>query len=813
MLNSLLAQSKKALETQFSTTNIVIDGKLNERDWESAAMAVDFTQTEPKPGEKASKKSFVKVLYDNSALYVGAYLQDTSESAVLRELTPRDEIGNADWFGVFIDAYKDGINGVGFLVTASGIQIDYKYSVFGEDGSWNAVWRSAVTVTDTGWFAEYRIPYSALRFPEKPKQEWHINFQRYMRGNREKSSWNYVDPTINGFLNQSGLLQGIEGITPPLRLQLLPYLSAYYDFIGNQSARSINGGMDIKYGISDAFTLDMTLIPDFGQVQSDNQVLNLSPFEVQFQERRQFFTEGIELFNKGNLFYSRRIGNRPIGYFDVYSELNEGDSLLENPQLTKLLNATKVSGRTDKGTGIGVFNAFSGKSEAKILRANGDIETVETSPFTNYNVSVIDQNLANNSYVTLINSNVTRNGEYYDANVTGLEFTLRNKSLKYAVGGGAAISNLIDSSGTETGNRHSLRFQKASGNFTYTLGYESLSDRFDPNDLGFLAFNNFTNYYLNASYNIFKPFGGFNRAGINFNSDYSRLYKPNTFANYAVNVNSWWVLKSFHGFGGGFTAEPVVTYDFFEPRSPGRYYTFPTNGTGNVWISSDYRRAFALDVDLAYRHFNESGRNIAEYTVSPRFRVNNHLSFIYSYSKVNFRNDVGFAQTNDGRFSKTDYGFSSSDILFGIRDRNIHTQVLTAKYTINDKMGFNFRLRHYWATVRYNSLHLLQEDGNLSDKLDFNGRDATGESFFDNSFNAFNIDMVYTFVFSPGSELRLVWKNIIQTSQNQEVLSYKDNNRYLFDQNQLNSFSVKFLYFIDYGLWANNRALKKQQIK
>ena len=176
--------------------------------------------------------------------------------------------------------------------------------------------------------------------------------------------------------------------------------------------------MDIRYGINDAFTLDMTLIPDFGEAISDNQVLNLGPFEVRFDENRQFFKEGIELFNKGNLFYSRRIGGAPLNYSSLGDMISEGDSILFNPSETQLINATKVSGRNTNGLGIGVFNAVSARSVAEVIGANDEIREVETNPLTNYNVLVLDQNLKNNSSVSFVNTNVLRFGSEYDANVS-----------------------------------------------------------------------------------------------------------------------------------------------------------------------------------------------------------------------------------------------------------------------------------------------------------------------------------------------------------------------------------------------------------
>ncbi|MES2629619.1 MAG: DUF5916 domain-containing protein [Bacteroidota bacterium] len=793
---------KKSATASRTSKRPAIDGVLNDECWATAPEMSGFTQIEPNVGVASSKKTIIRIVYDDAAIVVGVDMKETYPDSILRELTARDDIGNADWFGVFIDAYQDGINGVGFLVTASGVQNDFKYSVFGEDVSWNSVWQSAVKINKDGWTAEIRIPYSALRFPDRENQQWHINFIRYARATREKASWNFINPTVSGFLNQSGYLNGVTGIKPPLRLQLFPYISSYYNISGKEKATSVNGGLDVKYGLSDAFTLDMTLVPDFGQVQSDNQVLNLSPFEVKFQENRQFFTEGTELFNKGDLFYSRRIGETPFNYGSINDSVHNGEKLLTNPSSSTLVNATKVSGRTSKGLGVGVFNAVTRNTFATIGTAEGGERRELSDPSTNYNVFVLDQNFRSNSYVTFINTNVTRAGSYYDANVTGTQFNIHDKKIRYSISGFGAVSQQygLRGKGVDTyGTTHRAAVSKVSGNFTGSIGYNMTSDRYDPNDLGFLLFNNTIEKYINASYSIFKPFGKFNRATVSSYVTHTQIYNPRAFNNLGAGADAFFMLKSFHAFGGFVNSEPITTYDYFETRRYGRYYTYPVNYSGGAWISSDYRKRFAFDVDASYKWFDETARATVQYSISPRFRVNNKLSFVYSYSVNDQQNDVGYAVPNqiwyDSLISGT-LNYPFEDVIFGIRDRKTITHLFTTKYTFNNKMGLTFRLRHYWSKVKYNSLHLLDQDGMLAE-TDYSGRDAAGNSYHDNSYNAFNIDMVYSWVFSPGSELRLVWKNSIYSSEDRVFRDYQSNVRYVFDQLQTNSFSVKFLYFLD----------------
>lgn len=254
-----LDPQKKQVNTHTTLASIAIDGSLKEEAWQDAVPATDLIQLEPRPGEPASERSEIRVLYDNTGIYIGARLYDSNPGKILKELTQRDQIGNADWFGIFLDPYRDGINGVGFIVSASGVQFDAKYSTFGEDPNWDGVWESATSIDSEGWVAELKIPYSALRFPNTPEQTWHVNFGRLIQRLQEKSFWSPINPQQNGFLNQAGYLSGIKNIQSPVRLQATPYVAVYGQHYHdgtldpkNSLGHSFNGGMDIKYGISDA---------------------------------------------------------------------------------------------------------------------------------------------------------------------------------------------------------------------------------------------------------------------------------------------------------------------------------------------------------------------------------------------------------------------------------------------------------------------------------------------------------------------------------------------------------------------------------
>ncbi|HVF80640.1 MAG TPA: DUF5916 domain-containing protein, partial [Flavisolibacter sp.] len=589
----------KQLASKRTTASIKIDGNIDEAAWKEVVPATDFVEWRPNAGviENAANKTVIYLLYDNTSVYVAGFCYERTKDSISRELIGRDKVGVNDFVGVIIDTYNDKINGVGFYVTPYGEQYDAKYSsTSGEDDSWNAVWDSEARVLDNGWSFEMRIPYSALRFTSREGQSWGLNITRRRNKTGQQYMWNPVDPKVNGFVNQEGLWTGIERIVAPVRLSFSPYFSTYANHYPAKTAgikdvtSSVNGGMDVKYGISDAFTLDMTLIPDFGQVQSDNQVLNVSPFEVRYNENRAFFTEGTELFNKGSLFYSRRIGSTPLHYWDVNGHLNANEAVLKNPSESKLINATKVSGRTKKGLGIGVFNAITKTMYAEVEDDTKHKRQIETGPLTNYNILVFDQTLKNNSSVSFINTNVLRSGADYDANVSAALFDFNNKKNTYNWNGKFSVSHLTSANAkASTGYSHTVGFGKTGGRFNFNLTQEIADEKYDINDMGILFNNNYVDHYFWTGYRWLKPGKWYNRINLNFNAGLSGLYKKfnnqviaSKFQRFNTNVNGNVQLKNLW-FVGAFAGYVPVANDFYEPRKEGRSFKSPSKVQLEAW--------------------------------------------------------------------------------------------------------------------------------------------------------------------------------------------------------------------------------------
>ncbi len=811
------AKTKKEFKATKITSSIKIDGKLDESDWLNVPIATDFIDEKPVPNVSSDRVTEVKILYDDASIYVGVTMYENSKDSILRQLCLRDEGSqgfrgpfgntNTDWFAIGFDNYMDGVNGVFFCVSAAGIQYDMKISSQGFDKNWDAVWKSDVELHDDKWVLEMEIPFSALRFPSAEEQKWHVNFTRTTRRNRAQSWWNPIDPAVDGLLNQSGILNGIKDVEPPIRLQATPYVAAtvehYREKNGNPSSKtgkSFTGGMDIKYGLNDAFTLDMTLIPNFGDVAQDDQVLNLSAFEIRFNENRPFFTEGTELFNKGRLFYSRRVGGRPLNFYDAYDSLSENEVVSSNPIETPLINALKLSGRTNSGLGIGVFNGITRKSFATIRDTlTGMTREFETNPITNYNVLVFDQNLKNNSYISLINANTTRFGDDYDANATGVVFEANNKKRTISVEGSAKLSQIFTKNtdgGTDTdlGHAYSLEVAKTGGKFNYGVYYNVESDTYNPNDLGFLYNNNERSMGTFASFNQFEPFGKFNGAGGSLSLGYNMLYEPDYYNSFNLNFNNYYILKTFFSFGYSLFAAPTRGKDYFEPRLDDGFQTYldiPQYIGGGPWISSDYRKKFAYDVRLRYVYVNQEQRYDLGITVSPRFRFSDKIFAVWSSNYDYESNNVGFASFDE-----------NGNSVMGIRDISTVVNSLSANYIFNRNMGVTLDARHYWSKVNYDSYHHLDENGRLIPS-DFSGSSNL-------SYNAFTIDVVYRWRFAPGSDIILVWKNGIFNADNIRTdLGYFENFKLFGDAPQNNTLTLKILYFLDYYTLKNKLKKKK----
>lgn len=781
---------------------IVMDGMPDEEAWKKGLMPGTLTEMRPtfgRPEMEATRSSFY-LLYDDEAIYFAGFCRESTRDSITTQLAGRDEIGINDFAGLILDTYQDKINALSFFVTPLNEQFDIKYGTGSEDGSWNAVYETRAKIHDNGWSFEMKIPYAAVRFSKDKLQDWNIQVLRRRSRTGQQYSWSPVDPTHFGFVNQFGTWTGLRDIRPPLRLSFSPYLSSYLTkdaSTENQWRSTASGGMDVKYGISDAFTMDMTLIPDFGQVQSDNQVLNLSPFEVKFNENRPFFNEGTELFSQGDLFYSRRIGGQPLHYYDVDYDRAGGETIRKNPAQTKLLNATKISGRTKNKLGIGLFNAITRSEYATVEKADKQTYQVQTSPLTNYNIAVLDQALPHNSRVTLINTNVWRSGKDYDANVTALDWDLYDKNIKWNVWGKVAHSRLIgyEAPGkTYSGNQYELFFGKFKGRFNFDIHRWYVDSRYNQSDMGYFTNNNYLTHGFYAGYKWVKPKSFYNNIYININGNYSQLQEPRLYQDLVLSGNVNGQMKNLWNVGVELDYR-ARSNDYYDARLDGYVLRRPASWMKGIWLRSNKAKKYTLSAEFYHRLAPRFNGNFSEISFGNNYRFSDKLNIgLNNYAELQ-RNDYGFA-----------YLTSVPGVVIGLRDRRTISNTLDMKYSFTNRMGVTVRLRHYWSKVHFTQLFDLSPDGHTTEVV-------TTTPNPDYNINFFNIDMVYTWQFAPGSFLNIGWKNAGQLSNQLVRDSYYRNLRNTLDNPMFNSISLRLIYFLDYQEWRKNSKIKSKNSK
>lgn len=772
----IYAQKRTTTATR-AVNKVIIDGVLDEAVWDRAEETKGFVMSEPDNGRKEdeNKKSIVKVVYDDEAIYFGAVLYDNPEN-ILKEIALRDNFQTADHFGVFINGYNDGQQDFRFFVSAAGTQMDCLATQNGEDYSWDAIWFSQVKITEYGWVVEMKIPYAALRFSEDKEQFWGLNFYREVRKHRQKFFWNPIDRNIGSTIVQTGLLKGIENITPPTRLFFIPYSSLYVNDNQDGTETTVKAGMDIKYGINDSFTLDAILVPDFGQAAFDEVVLNLGPFEQQFNENRPFFTEGTDIFNKGNLLYTRRIG----GPASTQATVNKNEEILESPGTVNLINAIKVSGRTANGLGIGIMNAITENTYATLRdTVTGETRREMIEPLANYNVMVLDQRFRKNSSVSLVNTNVTRNGHFRDANVSALVYNLNTRDNSYNLSGDFKFSTVNDAVKTN-GHSSYISAGKTKGKFRYSISNYYVSKDFDINDMGILFTTNYHNFQANGSYRILNPTKLFNTFQVNatayseFHNDYGKLQNAYIEASVGSNTRK----NDYISYGVEF--KPYDTYDFYEPRVENRYVKVPKSFYAYVYLSSNYNRRFAIDIRPDIWLSDENRRNYYGMEFSPRYRFSNRLQMIYSLNYGMDTSDKGWV------------AFNNNDIIFTERDRTTVTNGLSGKYSVSNTMTINLTARHYWTYGENLQYLTLQENGELTENTTFNEN-------LDFTYNNWNFDLSYTWWFAPGSQLSVLYRNNAANERDLVNRNYTRNINNLFSDNLNSVFSVSLRYYVDYN--------------
>lgn len=774
------------------TSQISVDGRLDEAAWREASPATGFRQFEPSEGAAATQSTEARVLYGAENLYVGLMLYDENPAQIAQTLGRRDNFNRADWVLVSIDSYFDRRTAYLFGINAAGVQYDAVRSGGGGrggpggrggrggpgDNSWDAVWYSDVSVTPDGWSVEMRIPYSMLRFSEAETQTWGIHFTRRIPRLGERVEWPLVPRAErSNLVAQFGQLTGITGVDPRRNVQVRPYTVARVrtreEAIGTGVRRtegSFDVGGDVKVGLGPNVTLDATVNPDFGQVEADPAVLNLTAFETNLRERRPFFVEGAQIYEfdmgRDNLLYTRRIGaHAPI------------------------VGALKLSGRTAGGLSFGVLGASTGEN---------------FSPNRHYGVTRLTQQIGSYSslggIVTAFDGPGNASGRHRSV-VGGSDWDVRFGGNEYGLEGYAVVSHRAegtepDAEGSTTGLAANLELRKRQGNWQGNLGADVLSERFDPNDVGQLRRANRVGLMgrIERELSDGQPFGPFQRGNVNAFAFQNFSYRGGLNLGQRIGINSRWVLRSFQSIRLSADLDnPWGGYDLYETR--GLYpWAEPSGVEVEASFETDERRRWRFEPEFSLTR-NDQGGHAYEAGVRASWNLGARLDLSADLEGEWERGLTAWAANEALRYSGSGGGtwwigreagqppdaltpddyvafddngelgtaltgiepYGTGEALyyvpvFGARDTRSIDLTVRGTVTVRPNLSLELYSQLFTARGRYDRFRILQDRDTLVPFTAYPKRNAF-------AFSSLQSNVVLRWQYRPGSTLFFVWSH------------------------------------------------------
>ncbi len=796
------SQTRRVCRIQAVAVAPTIDGDLSDDVWKQCSVINDFTQTVPHPDQASAYNTDVRMCYTNSSVFIAATLYQP-RSISSRQLTARDMLinPNCDMFSIYLDTYDDHQNAFVFRISSAGVQQDERLSGGSEygDGSWDAVWTSKVSISEDCWRAEIEIPFSALRFSKQDEMKWGINFNRSVRKVNESSYWNKINVQKQGFLAQTGMLSGLKQINPPIRLFLFPYVST--GFLQQEESNVTtkrwlrSGGLDVKYGINESFTLDVTLIPDFSQVISDNLIRNLSPFEQQLNENRPFFTEGTDLFNKAGLFYSRRVGGKPRDYNKVQADYGDHDQYIieKNPNVTTLYNGFKISGRTNNKLGIGLFNAIGAPMNARIKdKATGQEFKIETEPLTNYNVLVLDKALQGQSSFNFTNTCVLRNDSAQYANVSSFMLTKFNKKESYSLRLFSKVS-MIKTSQSNIGTALGIVVAKTSGKFTFSASVDRQSPKFDKSDMGIQFDYNNSNASLSLNYSENKPASKYLQFyRINLSQTTSENMVPFVFKSYQLNASYFILFKNFVDVTYSTETKPIAPIDFYQLRVFGKRLKQYAYWYHSIDGSSDSRRKLFWSFNGGYGFANEQHTGYTYLNQGFRYRFSPKLDISINGEMTRDNKNIGYAF----------YDNINKQPVIGQRDVREYAGEISMKLNLSPNTNFTARFRHYNSFITYRAFYTVDDKG------EWRHQPVAFEKGHDENYNLQNVDVFFNWIFRPGSRVVVSYKQWLNDAYllNEKTGNSYFNNAYQFiKMPHAFELSARVIFFLDYNQAGKQR--------
>jgi hypothetical protein len=818
--------------------DVHVDGKLDEAAWATAAVASDFTQQSPDDGKAATVRTEARVLFDGDAIYVGMRMYDPHPDSIEAQLTRRDQGSQSDGARVFIDSYNDKRTAFVFGLNPRGVKEDFlRYDDgAGIDSGWDAVWDGAAHVDSAGWTAEFRIPLSQLRFNAATVNaggHWGVNFRRFVARRGEVDLWAPISANANAFVSLFGELEGLGDLHQAHRLEVMPYVSTRLDrqptvarnaFVG---ANNVNGsvGGDLKAGLPGGLTLSATINPDFGQVEADPAVVNLSAFETFFPEKRPFFVEGADIFRFGSLetfnnygfqqfFYSRRIGRAPQGGVNVDGVADE-----HSPDATTILGASKVSGKVGPWS-IGVMDALTNRETADYRTAAGVSSTYPVEPLTNYFVGRVRRDFDKGAtvlggLVTGVDRNLSDEFDPYlraGAYVAGVDGSHSWGHRDWTLSGYLAGSRVNGSAGAiARTQRSSARYftRPDAGYLTYdpsrtsldgrTLGasiqhsgswdmsatYQEVSPGFETNDIGFMN---------RADYRAFSTFAG------------RRVNKPSrVFRNHVMYIyqNLAWNFggdRIYDGWGGGIGGQfrnfwgsqvsGTFTRARFDDRLTrgGPVMRLPSEWNANWFSYTDQRKPLWFDLSLNGGR-SAGGNSQANVGVDVNFRPTSYVQVALgpSFSKGVDRNQ--WTQTVADPAATATYG---NRYVFAAVHRTEVGMSTRLDWTFTPTLSLQLYAQPFVSSNRFDDYRSLAKPRTYS----FDPYAHTGGSD-DFTYLSLRGNAVLRWEYRPGSTLFFVWQQDRNGVTDDGRFHVNDATTGVFDRAARNVLLIKATYYLN----------------
>lgn len=839
----------------YTTSNITsavpptIDGVLNDSAWKSVDWGTDFIEVNPDENTDPSVQTKFKVLYDQKYLYVALKAFDPQPSTITSRLSRRDGFAG-DRINVLIDSYHDLRTAFLFTVTAAGVRGDEIITDNGQnfDDSWNPIWSTKALIDADGWSAEMKIPLSQLRFGDDSKQIWGLNITRNYFKKNELSAWDRIPVGSAGWVSEAGELHGLQNIKPQKQIEIQPFTVSKLDQFQAEAGNpyldgndfNFNAGLDAKFGITNDLTLDVTINPDFGQVEADPAAIALDGFEVFNKEQRPFFVENKNIFNyqfsgnRNNLFFSRRIGRSPQLFPNT-----SGETYLDQPKNTTILGAAKFSGKTKNGWSIGILESMTSK-EFSTVNNNGVISKQLAEPFTNYFVGRIQKDFNNKntflgSMFTSTNRSLNddaselrksaysggidfkhqwKNRSYYiDANMVVSHVKGSKESIKLTQENLTHLFNRVDASHlnldpnrtslTGTGGR--FDFGKVGGKYwNYNAGFKWVSPELELNDIGFLRNSDDITQFVNLEYRIIKPVMVFRDFSIqigqfskhDFGGNHNRLqYDLNTDIRF---INNWTL-----DLGGGYRP---VNY-FNSTLRGGPRWRISKTGWQYFFIGSDSRKEFYFRTGAIISQWKENESSLFKIEAELNYQPSNALN-------------ISIAPEFSSRPNKTQYitQVSYNDetrYVLGTIDNQTFQASLRVNYTLNPNLSIQYYGQPFVSRGVYKDLKYVTDAtaSRLNNRFEIynneqlslnqgvysvdDNSDGTVDYSFDNpdfSQVQFNSNLVLRWEYIPGSELFLVWSQGVASRVSSTSGLFEDLETGILDQRPQNIFLIKATY-------------------